>query len=154
MRSGAAGQILSWARGMPLLNWLATELVSVLLMVEHRADHTALWVRFPRKTLAVLASPSDGAKAPRPGTPERWRKALKPCGARHSAKRRRLAHRVRGKELRAAIDGRKGEGVASATREAPAGPRDRCTTGLGRRSVRRLPFRGPGSNDRLNERNE
>jgi hypothetical protein len=56
---------------MPLLNWLATELDSVLLMVEHRANHMALRVRFPRKNLAVLALPSDGAKAPRPGTPER-----------------------------------------------------------------------------------
>jgi hypothetical protein len=70
-RPGAAGQILSWVRGMPLLNWLATELDSVLLMVEHRANHMALRVRFPRKNLAVLALPSDGAKAPRPGTPER-----------------------------------------------------------------------------------
>jgi len=67
-----------------------------------------------------------------------------PCGARQSAKRRRLAHRVRGKELRAAIDGQEGDGVARATREAPAEPSDRRASGLDCRSARRLPFRGPG----------
>jgi len=70
-----------------------------------------------------------------------------PCAARQSAKRRRLAHRVRGKELRVAIEGEAGDGVAKATREAPAEPGDRRTSGLGCRSARRLPFRGPGPND-------
>jgi len=85
-----------------------------------------------------------GRKPPAPAHRSDGARPSKPCGARHSAKRRRLAHRVRGKELRVAIDGKGGEDVAMQRREAPTEPRDRRMTGLDRRSVRRLPFRGPG----------
>lgn len=106
---------LSWACGMPLLNWLATELDSVLLMVEHRANHMALRVRFPRKTRQCLHCHLLGRKPPAPAHRSDGAGPTKPCGARHRAKRRRLAHRVCGKELRAVIDGEGSDGVAHAT---------------------------------------
>lgn len=133
---------LSWACGMPLLNWLATELDSVLLMVEHRANHMALRVRFPRKTWQCLHCHLLGRKPPAPAHRSDGAGPTKPCGAQHVPSAGGLRTACAARNCVQSSTAREVTALHTRRREAPTEPRDRCTSALAHRSARRLPLAG------------